>query len=478
VKEKLKNRRVLAYFKWSLILILGLAGISNMLSVFLTILLILIISVSAWMYLPFFLMALPFILPFQPAINPGADYDLAAGRLLILVLFAVGYLQILIYKKKWFSLTTPTILILLFLFISAFSGIVAENTDWYLRKLLVFISLFPVYFLVLAFLKKKSQWLKLTAIWAYTTLIVSVLGIIQFFLQFVIGTGWFLKLWGKVIGPILYGQNLGEAVASNPSWLVSSPIGTLLRAISTFPDPHILAFYLGMSIPIQIVFAYTSKKNLWLLPIISFITLLLTFSRGGYVGLIGVLILGIIAVLKYFPEKRAKIISSIIGILILSFFIQPIQQRFLSIVDINEGSNKGRLEIWSESLDISLNNPLLGTGLGNYVTFARPEADYREPIYAHNTYLDIASETGLLGFLTWFSLLIWGILPVLKLPIKVKKSFNSLELWNLAAAFSILWFSLHSFFETPIFSPRILPLLLILLAFRVFIESKKEKSNL
>jgi len=467
--------KIHTHLKWILALTAGLAGIVFSLPIFLLSLITVVITILTWYFLPQFLIALPAILPFQPALNPSASLDLASGRVLILLLAAVGIVKIIMSGKKWFHLSSSTLLIIFFLFWTMLSGLAAENTDWYIRKVLVFLSIFPIYFLTLAFLKKE-HWKKLFSVWNYTAFLISLLAVFQFLLQFIVGKAWFLKLWGKVIGPVLYGQNLGEAVISNPSWLVGTGVGDLLRAIATFPDPHMLAFYLGMSIPIQAVLA-VRKKYFWIFPAVSLLALTLTFSRGGYVGLAGVFILLFIYLWKYFPKQKHRLVGGLLAVILIFSVAAPLRERFVSIVDIGEGSNKGRLEIWADSKDIILDNPILGVGLGNYAAIVRPESKYREPIYAHNTYLDIASEAGLPALLAWILLLFWGILPVFKLLLSNAKS--SSEQWNAAAAFSILWFSLHSFFETPIFSPRILPLILLLLAFRAFMELKSRgKSRL
>ena len=72
---------------------------------------------------------------------------------------------------------------------------------------------------------------------------------------------------------------------------------------------------------------------------------------------------------------------------------------FSSIFDLKEGSNVGRLEMWKKSAEVALDNPFSGVGIGNYPLEVKASADYREPITAHNTYLDIASETGIISLL-------------------------------------------------------------------------------
>ncbi len=115
----------------------------------------------------------------------------------------------------------------------------------------------------------------------------------------------------------------------------------------------------------------------------------------------------------------------------------------------------GRIETWKQSIDVIINNPL-GAGLGNYPLEIKPSADYREPIYSHNLYLDIAAETGIINALLFIWLITASILGFIKLGKNNK--------FCLAGAISLVIFFIHSIFETPLFSVHNLPLLLIIIA--------------
>ena len=460
---------------YGLIFILGILAMVFSWPIFLGGFFLVLFCVLAWFFLAPILIFLPAFFPFQPALNPSSDFDLASGRVIILLLFLVAIFLVTWKKIKWFNLSRITLLVIFFLAWSFFSVLASHDAERFLRKILVFFSIFPLYFLLLAFLKKSSQWKKLFNYWSLSALVVSIIGLAQFLSQFIFGRDLFFKFWGKIVAPVLYGTNAGEAVVSNPSWFVGTGAGDLLRAISTFPDPHMLAFYLGMSLPIQVYFILRNQKSkiFWLIPGLSLAVILLTFSRGSYVGLIGVF--GWILInLPNSTKIRGYLFKTLlVGFLaiFLAFFVAPIRERFLSILDFGEGSNSGRLEIWAESLEVIKNNPFLGVGLGNYAFAVRPESKIREPIYAHNTYLDLASEEGIIGAFSWILILLFGLKPLFK-----KGSLSDKISLDTFVALSILWFSLHCLFETPIFSPQILPLILVLMAFRAFSEENKAES--
>ncbi|MBM3256480.1 MAG: hypothetical protein FJZ04_03380 [Candidatus Moranbacteria bacterium] len=469
---------------------IGIVGIVYSWPVFLLIILTILAALLAWLYLPKILIILPALIPFLPALNPTADIDLAFGRLMIVFLAIVGCIYIVYTKCPWFDLSTPTLLIMFFLFWSFFSGLSADDPGRFIRKYLVFLTIFPIYFLALAFLCRKDQWHKLFKYWSWSAFLASILALGQFLSQFVIGREAFISYWGKYVAPLLFGANAGEAVASNPSWLVNVGGIDVLRAFGVFPDPHMLAFFLGMSLPLQM--AYVLEKNsdprfrgnsggakkifLWILPFLSFLALLLTFSRGSYVGFLGAVLWLVYYLwrenqLKVSPRGIFYVLLGVLAVNWIVFSVTPVRERFLSILDFNEGSNKGRLEIWSEAVEVTKYNPILGVGMGNYASFVRPESKYREPIYAHNTYLDLAGETGIPGALAWALVLLWAVRPLFGFYCLGRGGCagdNNSNILSLAAALGIFWFSLHSFFETPVFSPQILPLVLVLIAYQAF----------
>jgi len=466
------------YLAAFILLTAGAIGIVYSWPLFLLAVLTVSLAVLAWFFLPQVLIALPALLPFQPALNPTQDIDLAAGRLAITFLAAVGGLYVIYKKKAWFNLSTSTILIIFLLAWSLFSGIMADDFGRYVRKYLVFLTVFPLYFLLLAFLRKKKEWRKLFYFWSWSAFFVSLIGLGQFLFQFVGGKERFFSFWGKFVAPFLYGAGTAESIIKSPSWFVGVSGTDILRAIGTFPDPHMLAFFLGMSLPLQVVLVLEKKKKyLWVLPGLALLVLLLTFSRGSYVGLAGVLVWLAIYTWRNFPAGRQRIVIGILLIFLGSSLLAPVRDRFYSILDFTEGSNRDRLKIWDDALNVIIDNPLLGVGLGNYTSAVRPEAQLREPIYAHNTYLDLGSETGFPGMLAWILLMISGIRPLLlamesSSGIISKTQDGKYKAYDLAAALGIFWFSLHALFETPLFSPQILPLILTLLAFRAFIGNK------
>lgn len=407
-----------------------------------------------------FLLAIVLYLPFQLALNPMAGIDLASIRVLILLLFFVWLAQGLKKKNIQIKNNWQTGLVVAFLFLNVISIIVAKNTDWSIRKLLFLFSIFPLYFVASQLISNREKMFKIVKMAVFSGSVVAAIGIIQFASQFVIGLEKTYIFWAKfVIIPFL-GNSFGESVLNNSSWLVNIAGQTYLRATSLFPDPHMFSFYLGLLAPLAFGLIMQAKNKRWL-AVLSFSLIimadLLTFSRGGYVGLFGGLVfIGLFAWIGM--PRKYKVITAIIFLSGLTILLvpSPISQRFLSSFDLKEGSNQGRLQMWQKAGSVISDRPVLGTGIGNYPLEVAATATYRDPIYAHNTYLDIAVETGVLNALVWICLLVFTMFGFWH---KAKK-----ERIFLFTLISLIIFATHSMVETAIYSPVVLSLFLIIIS--------------
>jgi len=415
------------------------------------------------------ILVLSLFLPFQIALNPTQGIDLASIRVFIILLFFLWLANGLKNKRIVVKNNLVSALIAVFLFLNLASLAVSRNTDWSLRKLMFVFSIFPIYFVFVSAVGSKEKMEKVIKFLIWGGVAAALVGIIQFFLQFAIGLEKTYSFWAHyVIVPFL-GNTFSGVVLENPSWLVNISGKTYLRAMSVFPDPHMFSFYLGLLIPLSLGLALRFKKILYFL----FFAVLgladiLTFSRGGYLGLLAGLLASLFVLWGRFGAKY-KTISVLVVVLAVGilFFPGPISNRLTSSLNLKEGSNAGRFEMWEKAYAVSLNNPFLGVGIGNYPLEVKPSADYREPIYAHNTYLDIAAETGILNAVVWILIILVSIKSFLK---KIKK--DNLFFW---LTISLVVFSVHSIFETAIYSPVVLTLLLIIISF-ANIEIKNEET--
>ena len=425
-------------------------------------------------------------IPLQIALNPRVGFDLASIRVFIILLSLVYMIKIFgdsprfagdCPQKRNVFYNLQSICLTAFLILSCFSLIGAENIFWGIRKIIFFLSIFPLYFLSVALINNYKKIKKTILVLSIGGSFLALVGLFQFLSQFVFGLEKTYSFWAINILPIFSGFNLGSMILAYPSWLVNISGETIMRVFSLFSDPHMLSFYLGLIVSLLVGLIYITKINKFLLFIaylLVFITLLLTFSRGAYIAIIVSFLILAFLFWKYLDNKKIAIILC----LSLLIFIIPgtsISDRFYGSFDLNEGSNIGRLEMWQMAGKIGMNSFWGGIGLGNYSLLVDSEFDYRNPATAHNLYLDIFSEIGFFGLIFWLLLILGTIWQALK---KLKILDNKKQKCILICLISsLVYFFIHSFFETAIYQPSVLALLMIILGlFSVLLKNDPENN--
>jgi len=433
-------------------------------------------------------------LPFQVALNLTPDVDLMSGRILIVGLFGVWVAKEILSRsrnkfgmtKSWIPASTGMteekrgakreektsdfcalsknhifVALALFFILSAVSILGAQNQIWGLRKLLVFASIFPLFWLTAVLIKSKKDAQMLVYVIIGGAGISATIALAQFLGQFIFGLNSVMNFWAARVVPLFSGASFGGLVASNPSWLVNINGQTVMRAIGLFPDPHILSFYLGLTLPLSLAYLFFEKKfclPLFLVSCFLFLVLLLTFSRGGYLGLLFSLAVFVFFAWQRFAIKDKKFFGAtfLLAAAILLLVGWPVVSRLISSFDIQEGSNMGRLSIWQDSWQIIKKNPVIGVGLGNYPLAVNFNQSYRSAVTSHNLYLDIWAETGV------FTLLAWLFIFITAAEAAYKKT-GQYPVVALGALSGLAYFFAHSFFETAIFNPTVLAMLMVVL---------------
>lgn len=249
------------------------------------------------------------------------------------------------------------------------------------------------------------------------------------------------------------------------------------RVYSVFGNPNILAEYLVMMIPLSIsLFWYSKKihkKVIFLgTSLILILALVLTLSRGGWVGFAFSALIFMILV-----EKRLLLSIIPIGVGGIYFLPQTILNRIMSIFNLADSSNAYRLTMWSISMDIIKDNPIAGVGFGHlpfkqtFETYIRTMPTY----HAHNTYLETAAEIGIPGLIAFlfflFILFKYGIKNLIQQDNKYIKIMA-------AGVFSGLGGLLaHGAAENVLYLTKIIIHFWILVAFILILTRIKEKEE-
>lgn len=431
------------------------------------------------------LLILIFYIPLQIALNISPTVDLASIRLLIVLFIFIWFIlfitKLVVLKKKQL-INIQSVSLLFFLFLSSLSIIGAENIAWSFRKIIYFLSIFPLYFLVVNIITGQQQIKKVIKIIASGGIIIALVGLAQFSAQLFFGVERVYNFWAMNIVPVFSGFNYGTMILAYSSWLININGVTIMRAFSLFSDPHVFSFYLGLIMPFVIILGLLCDKKHHLSGlfvkaailscVLFFLALLLSFSRGAYVAIIITFLILSFLLWKYTQDKK---ISFIICLALLVFIIPgtPISDRFYSSFDADEGSNAGRLEMWQKAGYLGLQNPFLGIGLGNYALALNNNYEYRNPATAHNFYLDLLSETGILTLLAWVCLIFGTIYQLFR---RLRNADKDSQYIIIGLISSLAYFSVHSFFETVIYSPVISSLLMVVLGLSTIVLYSTEIS--
>lgn len=245
----------------------------------------------------------------------------------------------------------------------------------------------------------------------------------------------------------------------------------MTRSVSTFGSPLYLAAFLIMAIPVSMYFAASDKKGEKVLGssalVLSLAALVLTFSRGAWLGFIAsILYLGFYH-RKSFLNLAKNLALPFVTFLILTagiLILLPQQysplQRFVSIFKAESGARPG---IWDSTLKMISEEPLFGYGpdsfKNNFTKFKQPgwNIDMRQPVpdKAHNEVFQQAATVGIMGL----SAIIWLFIFIF---FKIKSSLRNSQdnnrfspaVFLFAGALAYLVQSLFNFFQistAPIF---------------------------
>lgn len=274
--------------------------------------------------------------------------------------------------------------------------------------LFYYTALTALYF-VIRFGSKARDWLMFVRISCLVAILVSIYGFLQ----------WFgLDLNGLVHAFPLYGR-------TGPT-----------RAFATLGHPNFLGTYLALFAPLGIFAWLKDHQRVWRYlggsaVIFSAIALTLTYSRGAWLAYLG----GLVVVWAMWEKGRLKksrklilgfgVLISISVMLFAAVYPRLLKSdnsfvyRMASSFDFSQGSTLARVLEWKFAAGLILQRPILGYGMDTYVEHAINRAkdplernrDWQEadPSVAdrlHNFVFDIAWSSGLVGFATFFFLLV------------------------------------------------------------------------
>lgn len=305
------------------------------------------------------------------------------------------------YKVSSNALSVPLSLFVIALLLSLSQ---AENLSRAITVLVFILFTISLSILAVNLVNNRENLKKTILILFISGLIVGIFGLFQF--------------GGDVIG---FPQSLTLLKEGYTSKVFGFP---RIQAFSMEPLylANFLLIPLGVGLALFINRQSEPLKRSFLVILISLlmINFVLTVSRGGYLGLVGtLLVLGLFFFRRLFSLRNILIGIVAMAIIIygVSFALSRGQYRatneFLGHIkfqDITEGESiEGRLVTFRNALRAYEQSPLLGIGIGNYGPWAKnypPVPPKTGWDIVNNQYIEVLAETGLVGLIAYSLLLI------------------------------------------------------------------------
>ncbi len=414
---------------------------------------------AALLWPPVVYPALAFAVPFGPGLSLGA-FTVGSADLLVGLIVAV-WMGYNLAQRRWPTLRAEwTIPLVLFFLAQVVSLREAWSWTAALPELIKWGEIIALYVVTVDILRTwRRHWERL-ALWIAGGLVVAAaaeaaLGLVQFLFR---------------IGP--------------PQFII---LGRFLRAYGTFAQPNPYAGYLGLVLPLAVSLSLHALHvgvwpdeerplRQWLGRAVALVGaaltgiigmgLLASWSRGGWLGMVAAL-----SVVIGLRSRRAVLLSVVLAFLLLStvvlgvvgalppavqerfqgledwtLFLRPVELRSIRVTGENFALVE-RMAHWWAAWAMWLDYPWTGVGAGNYAVAyeAYRMPGWKDPLgHAHNIFLNVMAETGLVGLVAY--VLLWGWVYVLALY-RLPRTHGWARAVHLGALGGLTHLTVHNLFD-------------------------------
>jgi putative inorganic carbon (hco3(-)) transporter len=255
------------------------------------------------------------------------------------------------------------------------------------------------------------------------------------------------------------------------------------RVYSYLKNPNLLAGYLipAVSFSAMAVFAWPKwlpKLLAAVLCVTSSACLILTLSRGGWLGFVGMAFAMIVLLVfwwnPYFSSFwRRWALPLLLGgsaaaVVAAVLLVPPVRERVMSMVDVRgDSSNNFRMNVYEAVIRMIKARPIIGIGPGNEA-FNKIYPLFQNPRYtalsAYSIYLETAAEAGIAGILAlgWMLIVMfqqgWSQLG------RLRQTMTDDGYWLIGAIAAIVGLLIQGTFDTIWYRPQVSTLWWMLLA--------------
>jgi O-antigen ligase len=197
----------------------------------------------------------------------------------------------------------------------------------------------------------------------------------------------------------------------------------LKRFAAVESDPNSLAMTLALALPMAWYLGMTVKNPIlrWVCRgfiVVGLVAIGLTASRGGMVAATVALMIVPLTMTKLSPGRLIAAVAmlAVSGVLAAVYIPDKIVQRLATTgTEVEDLSLGGRFKLWEAGLKALTERPLAGYGAGLWRQAVAPWLG-PNPQVAHNSFISVAVETGIVGLMLYLGMFLAVFLALMRLP--------------------------------------------------------------
>lgn len=177
-------------------------------------------------------------------------------------------------------------------------------------------------------------------------------------------------------------------------------------------DRNDLAFVMVTFLPI-VYYMMKSKTGvvkiiLSAVMVLMLVSVLVSASRGGFVGLV---VVGVAIFLKHGKSLKQAVLPLIVTVVVFNLFASAAYwERMSTIMNLQQDYNMtavvGRIEVWKHGLSMMASHPLFGVGMSAFdVAEGHMHSGAGKWSAAHNSFIQIGGELGIIALVLFVKLL-------------------------------------------------------------------------
>lgn len=272
--------------------------------------------------------------------------------------------------------------------------------------------------------------------------------------------------------------------AALATWVdAESSLAGTTRVYSFLGNPNLLAGYLisacVMSAAAVFVWQRWLPKALALgLFLLNSACLVLTFSRGGWIGYVFGGFVFLILLVHWFSWRLPRfwqrwavpvVLLASLGFLVVAVAaVDPLRDRVLSMFAGREdSSNNFRINVWASVRQMIADRPILGIGPGN-TAFTKIYPSYQQAgftaLSAYSIFLEVLVETGIIGFVCFLWLLTVTFNLGWQQIQRLRQVRDVNAFWLMGAIASMVGMLSHGLVDTVWYRPQVSTLWWLMLA--------------